>query len=493
MLPMGKIESDTDAILSGSPGWPAFAGHDSFLGGSRETLIPGIIRPMRRFAFLLAASLLPFVAQADESTLLSYWVQVGPGGADEARALVSADACPIIVSFADDKAEHRTDTPMTVRAPAAGGFPMVCAGPMPAEADSAWIATSRGEGDARQLALQRNARSAAWHPRDPEHALPLRRREPERILVLGDTGCRLKGDTVQACNDPLLWPFPTLAKAAAKLRPDLIVDVGDYLYRETPCPAGNAGCAGSPSGENDWGAWKADWFDPAAPLFAAAPVVLVRGNHEGCDRAGLTYLRTMGPYAFDPGAPCAGHQAPFTVPLGPMDLVVMDDADSANDVIDTEIPTYKAEFAALHGPRPIWLAMHCPVWGVVSGPLGLPVGGDAMLIDALGRDGIPPLTELLIAGHIHTFEAINYAAKVPPQIISGTGGDRLDTAPDDLKGTIFTGQSGVTVKDGLSVNGFGFLMMTKLKDRWTIDLYDSDATYERQCVFANGRVDCPQK
>jgi hypothetical protein len=33
--------------------------------------------------------------------------------------------------------------------------------------------------------------------------------------------------------------------------------------------------------------------------------------------------------------------------------------------------------------------------------------------------------------------------------------------------------------------------MTRLKDRWTIDLYDADATYQRQCVFAAGRVDCP--
>jgi len=33
--------------------------------------------------------------------------------------------------------------------------------------------------------------------------------------------------------------------------------------------------------------------------------------------------------------------------------------------------------------------------------------------------------------------------------------------------------------------------MTKLKDRWTIDLYDAGATYRRQCVFTAGRIDCP--
>ena len=62
--------------------------------------------------------------------------------------------------------------------------------------------------------------------------------DPQRILVLGDTGCRIKGTFVQACNDPVAWPFAGLAKAAAALKPDLVIHLGDYLYRESPCPAG---------------------------------------------------------------------------------------------------------------------------------------------------------------------------------------------------------------------------------------------------------------
>ena len=103
--------------------------------------------------------------------------------------------------------------------------------------------------------------------------------EPQRILVLGDTGCRIKGAALQACNDPAAWPFPPLAAAAAKLKPDLIVHVGDYLYRESACPAGNAGCAGSPWGDN-WTTWQADFYTPAAPLLAAGVV------YEGKDGPG---------------------------------------------------------------------------------------------------------------------------------------------------------------------------------------------------------------
>ena len=106
-----------------------------------------------------------------------------------------------------------------------------------------------------------------------------------------------QGRHLQACNDPAAWPFPPVARAAAALKPDLVIHVGDYLYRENPCPAGNAGCAGSPWGDN-WTTWNADFFDPAAPLLAAAPIVLVRGNHEDCARAGPGWLRLQGPLAY---------------------------------------------------------------------------------------------------------------------------------------------------------------------------------------------------
>ena len=72
----------------------------------------------------------------------------------------------------------------------------------------------------------------------------------------------------------------------------------------------------------------------------------------------------------------------------------------------------------------------------------------------------------------------------------GGGGDMLDKTPLDLAGTIFQGASGVSVKDGLSVNGFSFLLMTKQANGWGIALYDATGTVERNCVFASGRVDC---
>ena len=98
-----------------------------------------------------------------------------------------------------------------------------------------------------------------------------------RIVVIADTGCRMKGaeNAFQPCNDPVAWPFAQVAQSAALTKPDLVIHIGDMHYRESPCPAGNTGCAGSPWGYG-FDAWQADFFVPAKPLLAAAPWVFVR-------------------------------------------------------------------------------------------------------------------------------------------------------------------------------------------------------------------------
>jgi len=91
------------------------------------------------------------------------------------------------------------------------------------------------------------------------HRLALEPPAVKRVVVIGDTGCRLKGAKVQDCNDPQKWPFSIMTRNAAAKHPDLVIHVGDYYYRETPCPAGREGCNGSPNGDS-WESWRADFF-----------------------------------------------------------------------------------------------------------------------------------------------------------------------------------------------------------------------------------------
>jgi hypothetical protein len=50
----------------------------------------------------------------------------------------------------------------------------------------------------------------------------------------------------------------------------------------------------------------------------------------------------------------------------------------------------------------------------------------------------------------------------------------------------------VHVRDGLSIGGFGFVLMTHEEDGWRLDVYDTHGRIERICQFHNGRLDCPR-
>lgn len=393
----------------------------------------------------------------------SQWTLLGDGGMAEVRAVVEAPgaSCPRF------QLSNGAELMLTPRAAADGNFSLLCSAVLPKGAIAA--------------------------------GLPAVTLNPQRIVILGDTGCRLKDQAIQNCNNPRDWPFPSVAAAAARLKPDLVIHVGDYQYRETPCPPGNAGCAGTPYGDN-WPAWKADFFAPAAPLLSAAPWIFVRGNHEDCLREGPGFLRLLGPLPH--AAACVPHLAPYRISLNDFVLMVMDNADADDTSVDpAKTPIYQAELAdALKDSAlPVWLAMHRPIWAAVTGPLNVPIGGNAQIIAAAEKTMIAKPVSLMLSGHIHSFQAINYARNgtdgtPPPQIVAGNGGDDLHIIPANLKGAAFQGHSGVTVKDGLSVGGFGFLLLTRNGTGWTIDLYDAAGVAEGQCLFnaASDRLDCPK-
>ena len=175
---------------------------------------------MRITLLLLGAGLL-----TQGQTLSPAWVELGESGRVIARVVVNGPAdCPTAEVDGTSRA-------MTPRQPVPDGFRLVCEAALPAGARSA-----RVKGQA--LALP--------HP------------DPSRIVVIGDTGCRIKGTEVQDCNRD--WPFERVAKAAASAQPQLVIHVGDYLYREDPCPAKDRNeCGGSPFGDN-WDTWNADFF-----------------------------------------------------------------------------------------------------------------------------------------------------------------------------------------------------------------------------------------
>ena len=274
---------------------------------------------------------------------------------------------------------------------------------------------------------------------------------PQRIAVVGDTGCRLKSgsgpdDGFQACNDPAEWPFNLIAQQIASLEPDLIIHVGDSIYRETPCPEGNEGCAGSPY--NSAGlrleTWMADFFTPAQPLFEAAPIVFVRGNHELCRRAGRGFMRFTNWVGFQA---CADFTAPYLLSFDELQLVVMDliqteDTELASDEV---IDRYTSDFELLREriTEDAWLLSHIPIWAVqTSNSDGTEVEALTPTLQKAASGGLPDSIEFVLTGHIHLGEVLNFSGNRPPDITVGNSGTKL--LPDievDLVGMEIDGET----------------------------------------------------
>ena len=116
-------------------------------------------------------------ASVSEAKVLAQWVQLGADGAASVRA-VTDGTCPKILF-------DGVATPMAVRARPDAKFGNVKPAVFPVTGCEAEI-----------------PRGAIAGTLDGK-ALPLPRPDPRRIVVLGDTGCRLlKGVSAQECNNP---------------------------------------------------------------------------------------------------------------------------------------------------------------------------------------------------------------------------------------------------------------------------------------------------
>jgi len=404
---------------------------------------------------LLAVLLLPPAARA---ALPGPWVQLAADGSLSVRQIVeTGGACPAVA--ADGKS-----VAMAKRGAADPAFPAdVCEASVP-------LATAR-------LSVAGKA-------------LPIVPAEIKRIVVFGDTGCRIEGKSGQACADPRAWPYATVARLAAARKPDLVIHVGDYYYRETACPPGDTGCANSPHGDN-LPVWLAEFFDPAAPLLNSAPWLMVRGNHEICRRGGKGWFRLLDPHKMPDT--CVDATPPYRVAPGGLSLAVFDGANADDFKTDpAKISAYAAQMAELLNGAPphTWLVTHRPVWALAQGNLpGVPLN---LTEQAAIKGHVPDTLDLVVSGHLHDFTTYDYGGGHPAQLIAGTGGDTLlPLADHPLAGSEI---DGVKVEKGMMLAQFGYFVMDRAGDRsaggWTGTFYDIDDSVLATCRFAGRSLDC---
>jgi len=245
-----------------------------------------------------------------------------------------------------------------------------------------------------------------------------------------------------------------------------------------------AGCAGSPHG-GTWPSWRADFFDPAAPLLAAAPWIMVRGNHELCRRGGHGWFRLLDPYPRR--ADCLDRTDPYWLSAGGLALLVLDSAD-ADDYLapPDKVAAYAAELAPLLAKAPphAWLLTHRPVWGLSSGPFaGLTVNlTEQMAI----RGQIPANLDLVLSGHLHDFLAYEFGPDRPAQLIVGDGGASLY----DVEPPVGAEIDSMPVRRGLALKRFGYFVMERSENGWDGTLYAVDDTILARCRLAGREIDC---
>mmetsp|Transcript_55323 Transcript_55323/g.134366 ORF Transcript_55323/g.134366 Transcript_55323/m.134366 type:complete len:675 (+) Transcript_55323:147-2171(+) len=246
-----------------------------------------------------------------------------------------------------------------------------------------------------EVRLERDAQKQGWslgriffEGTDPSNNLVIPT-DPKNVLIYGDTGLRIKPKNLGLgnCEDspysvygvkqcpfnfteadvnltevdgdfqPLQnWHFDDMLKVAADQHDDLdlAIHVGDYVYRQGPCPTQldlNGDCVGinGPTSftlndlngttinfePGNWGdnlfGWWSDFFYPARSMLQKVPFIAMRGNHETCDRAGYGFFFFLDPGEYnstEPGAEyCVDYTDPFAVPFKHEQYIVQDSSD----------------------------------------------------------------------------------------------------------------------------------------------------------------------
>jgi Calcineurin-like phosphoesterase len=407
-------------------------------------------------AAMAAGGVLAASAQAD---VLNRWVQYGPDDTVLIRSISSANsaACPSLAIDGQPVTMHP-------RFPPTVEFPIVM------------CEVSRKLGNYA-------AKTATIDGVDLK--LPIA--DPKRILIVGDTGCRVNGETPQDCNNhdgPLDFPLAPLSDYAALFRPDTIIHTGDFYYREQPCPTGFDKQCGRPDGVTSgdiWEIWDADWFTPARRIMQTAPLAITRGNHESCDRGAAGWFRLLAVQPYSDTAANCGPRSGFSsyrsvtrtnsepsnrdpndttpsyvVQAGAVALIMFDISYASDTIAQPGlnaqyVADLKTSLAKLQDKPAIFVA-HKPVFGLNVGAASAQgektpgekpsgerpsgerfVGGGNVNEQLIFGRSVPPQISLFVSGHTHNFEVVDLGSPdLAPQLVIGNSGTLLDGLQVDV-------------------------------------------------------------
>jgi len=308
----------------------------------------------------------------------------------------------------------------------------------------------------------------------------------KKIVLIGDTGCRLKeskhGDSYQNCKDSKDWGYAAVIEKIAAEKPDLVIHVGDYHYREQ-CSEGKICRNYTETIGYGWKAWEADFFQPSEKGFTSAPWLFIRGNHEDCNRAWEGY-KLLSEQTWE--QPCVAYEKTEYLQIGNLLIVNLDTASISDNPEKAENETFwEQQFKDIEktitasGAQQVWLITHKPVTALVDDYKAGLVATNPHLQKAFAKTGLKNKIDFMIGGHIHNTQFLR-AQDFPTQIVVGNSGTSLDSSQKflDRDAILKTKFGGLTIKeyfsDTKSGHSFGYATLSKSVDgrNWELQFKD---------------------
>lgn len=217
----------------------------------------------------------------------------------------------------------------------------------------------------------------------------------------------------------------------------------------------------------------------------------MRGNHEDCDRAWRGWFRFL-----DPGSVpliCNENPAPYGVALPGLQLLVLNTSRTGKEPAGFYSKAYQdLNGLAAASDAPSWLVSHHPLWAFIQDKTDLIPVTEELQKDS--DNNLDANVRLVLAGHIHLFEALAFAPSPSraPSVVAGMSGTKLDKPITDK----LVGQSiaGTTVSTAGTSDEFAYAIFEPHEegDRkgWHMTVHDTKGTTVMACEIEGDSLTC---